>query len=515
MKSKKIFTSAVFTLLLGFLLFGNILISESSDANLWIFSGEFPLPTPTITPTTPPTETPTPIPTETPSPTPSETSTPEPTPSETPIPTISASPSPTPTSTPFVYIDPLIVDNPQAEFTGSWTTSSYSQDRYGADYRFTAQGDGSAYGIFRPTLPATGQYQIYEMHPQGTNRTTEAEHIIVHASGETTIKVDQQSFGGTWILLGTYSLTQGTTCYVKITNKFSDSSKVVMADAIKFAYVNIVPSPTPSPTPVITPSPIPTPTPEGGIPPFGQFVQEVIDELLERKANDTSGYLMTDVYGKYTGVTETLWYKNVSYMWNEYKKGESLVVGSTTYYPYGHSYCSGLTLEVFHRAMKKRDAYLGIAVANENWNGIGTKGIFVIKKLWNVIRIYYSDTGALVSSSPCPATALDLSGIGKIITMGDSSKFEQVQKYDFCDISRNTGSGHSVIFIEWVRNSSNVIIGFKYFSSQSSTKGQGYATEYFSDSGGTVLKSMFRAGRVYDDPKDNTANKIREANINT
>jgi hypothetical protein len=56
-------------------------------------------------------------------------------------------------------------------------------------------------------------------------------------------------------------------------------------------------------------------------------------------------------------------------MWNECVKGEAVNIGGSTYYPYGMSYCSGLTLEIFHRAMKKRDKDLGIAEANENWNG--------------------------------------------------------------------------------------------------------------------------------------------------
>lgn len=493
-----------------------IVIAQSEKPNLWIIYGEGSGPTPTPTPfiTPLPTETPSPSPTDTATPTPTET----PSPTDTPTPTETETPTPsfTPTPTPPVYIDPLIVDNPQAVFTSSWNTGSSASDKYGSDYRFITSGTGLETGTFTPNLPVSGNYEIYEWHPQGTNRATDAEIIVHHASGESIVKINQQVNGGKWNLIGTYYLSEGTSCYTRITDNFTNTgSLVVLADAFKFAYVNTVPSPTPSPTPAITPTPIPTPTPEGGIPVFGYFVQQVIDELEQKKAQGIHGYLMKDLYGKYTGVTDTLWYKGTSYMWNECKPGEAVNIGGTIYYPYGCSYCSGLTLEIFHKAMKKRDKYMGIAEANENWNGIGTLGIFVIKKLWNVIKIYYNDTNEVVSNSPSPATALQMSGIGKIITYGDSSKFEDVKPYDFCDISRTTGSGHSVVFIEWVRNTQNTIIGFKYYSSQGSTEGQGYATEYFSDSGGTVIKAYFHAGRVYDDPKDYTQNTIREVAIHS
>lgn len=423
---------------------------------------------------------------------------PTPVPTPTPTPTV----TPTPTATPS-WIDPLIIDNPEAEFMGDWTVSAYSVDRYGNDYRFTSPGDGSNFAVYRPNLPLDGDYVVSEMHSSGSNRTTDAELLIFDGVSTQTLRVNQQQQSGIWVELGTYSMRAGTECYVIITNNVSDTG-VIMADAIKFAYVNTVPSPTPTATPT------PYPTPTSAIRPFGEYVQQVIDELEERKVNDTSGYLHLDVWGKYTGVTETLWYQNSSYMWNECAKDEAVVHNGNTYYPYGKSYCSGLTLEIFHRAMKKRDAEFGLPESEENWNGLGTKGIFIIKKLWNVIKIRYSDTGQYITNSPCPAEALALSGIGEIITMGDESKFEDVRRYDFCDLSRTTG-GHSVIFLEWIRaQDDNRIIGLKYYSTGYSTNGQGESSEYFEGEGGSVLKNWFRAGRVYDHPSENTVNQIRE-----
>jgi len=424
--------------------------------------------------------------------------TPTPTSTATPTPTSTSTPTPTPTSTP----DPEVVDNddgaPGYTETGSWSTSG-STGYNGGTYRYATVG-----GAHTATWEANqiaGNYDVEVIYRAGTNRASSTKYVIHASGGDQTVYIDQTQNDLVWVDLGNFAFDAGSQS-ITLDAAGSSGNSVVISDAVRFTYTSGG-SPTPTPTP--------TPTPSGTAAPFGDYVQEVIDELEYRKATDTSGYLMKDLWGKYTGVTETLTYQDTSYMWNECAPGEPVEIGGSTYYPYGKSYCSGLTLEIFHRAMKKRDIDLGIAEEDEDWNGLGTLGIFIIKKIWNVIIIHYSDTGELVTSKPSPPTALEMSGLGYTITYGEESKFEDVQMYDFCDISRSTGTGHSVVFINWVRDGSNNIIGLQYYSSQGSTNGQGYNTEYFYGSGGTVLKSYFHAGRVYDDPADNTTNTIREA----
>ena len=417
-------------------------------------------------------------------------------------------PNPTPaTKSVRSLIDPIIIDNSDAEFKGSWEKGEVAKDKYGKDYRYIEAGNGSNYALFRPHLPATGLYDVFEWHGEGKNRTNEAEIVITHAQGKERVLVDQKTGGGKWSFIGRLALSEGKDCYVKVTDRFSrKTGDVVIADAFKFNLVMADSAIKKISTPRKTPAP-------KSIKPFGFYVQQVIDELEKRKKKGASGYLMKDKYGKYTGVTQTLYYRGKAYMWNECKPGERVKFPGGGYYkPYGQSYCSGLTLEIFHRAMKKRDRDMGIPDGKENWNGLGTKGIFIFKKLWNVIRIRYKDTGKLVSSRPSPATAIEISGLGKVITYGDTSKFDQVRKYDFCDISRSTGYGHSIVFLGWKRRKRDGrIIGFRYYSTQKKTDGQGYRTEYFEGYGGKVLKSQFHAGRVYDHPRDWAKNHIREA----
>ena len=75
---------------------------------------------------------------------------------------------------------------------------------------------------------------------------------------------------------------------------------------------------------------------------------------------------------------------------------------------------------------------------------------------------------------------------------------------DFLSYSTTPAGGHSVIFIDWLRDDQGAIIGLKYFSSNlSGSKGPGYGQGKFSDSnnGKGLLRSSLRIARV-DATKD-------------
>lgn len=73
-------------------------------------------------------------------------------------------------------------------------------------------------------------------------------------------------------------------------------------------------------------------------------------------------------------------------------------------------------------------------------------------------------------------------------------KFHLAQKGDFAQIWRKNGSGHSVIFMGWIYQGRK-IVGLKYWSTQKSTKGIGYRTEYIHGKKGIVLEKVY-IGRV-------------------
>ncbi len=127
----------------------------------------------------------------------------------------------------------IIIDNPAAAVVGTWTTNNTATDKYGANYYYKQVGTGAAYVEYRPTLQASGNYNVYEWHSAGTNRTTDAPIQIGYNGGTQTVTINQQSNGGTWVLLGTFNFSAGTTGYVRIKDNFTTGT-VVIADAVKF-----------------------------------------------------------------------------------------------------------------------------------------------------------------------------------------------------------------------------------------------------------------------------------------
>ena len=82
------------------------------------------------------------------------------------------------------------------------------------------------------------------------------------------------------------------------------------------------------------------------------------------------------------------------------------------------------------------------------------------------------------------------------LTAGDGSLVSQwsdIQAGDFIQFWRNSGSGHNAIFIDWEYDINDNIIGFVYWSTQGSTDGIGYNSEYFS----SVDPNHFYATRVH------------------
>ncbi len=129
------------------------------------------------------------------------------------------------------------IDNVTASFYGAnWSTGTSAGDKYGPDYRFKSKGNGSEYARFRPAIPGTGNYAVYEWHTQGANRTHSAPHAVLHGGGTTNHTVNQQTAGGRWNLLGAYNFKEGIAGDVRISDAFPDTGAVVMADAIKFRH---------------------------------------------------------------------------------------------------------------------------------------------------------------------------------------------------------------------------------------------------------------------------------------
>ncbi len=133
----------------------------------------------------------------------------------------------------------LIIDNPQATFTGSWSTGTSSGDKYGADYRFiTGQTGETGTAQWRPNIALAGNYDVSCWYPQGANRATAAPYIVYWNGGSQQVNMNQQSGGGTWhVLVSNKPFVTGTAGYLKLGNATGQTSLVVMADAARFFQV--------------------------------------------------------------------------------------------------------------------------------------------------------------------------------------------------------------------------------------------------------------------------------------
>jgi hypothetical protein len=125
----------------------------------------------------------------------------------------------------------VIVDNPQATYTGSWTIGSSATDKYGADYRYHTTATVNEPATFTANITA-GAKNTYAWWPQGPNRSKKAPYIITHSGGSTTVNKNQQASGGSWQSLGNYTFNAGNNT-IKL-SCWTTTGYIVVADAVKF-----------------------------------------------------------------------------------------------------------------------------------------------------------------------------------------------------------------------------------------------------------------------------------------
>ena len=182
-------------------------------------------------------------------------------------------------------------------------------------------------------------------------------------------------------------------------------------------------------------------------------------------------YLLNNDYEHYNGVTQNIVYKGTTLL-------RANPDGSKS------SHCVGLTFEVFFKAMQARNTDAGIS--KDNLNDMSYENITDFMLTW------YAALDTPKSQGNQLAGAIEKYGLGTRIT-----NLEEARTGDFIDFDRTTSSGHTAVFLNWIRDNNN-IIGLKYWSSNVSTNGINYKEEYFSDSvsTGIVYRSQFYIGRV-------------------
>ena len=129
----------------------------------------------------------------------------------------------------------LILDNSDSatQLVGSWTTSTFSSDRIGANYLHDNRtGKGSKSVIYNPVIPATGSYTVAVYWNSSADRATNVPVTIAHNGGSATVQIDQTAPGGQWVDVGSFNFSQGSGSSVTISN--AGTSSFVIADAVRF-----------------------------------------------------------------------------------------------------------------------------------------------------------------------------------------------------------------------------------------------------------------------------------------
>jgi hypothetical protein len=150
----------------------------------------------------------------------------------------------------------------------------------------------------------------------------------------------------------------------------------------------------------------------------------------------------------------------------------------------GSTYCTGYTFAVFFVTALNRGLL----------NDFTDSDIKKIQQVWN--------QGEAKNYPKLCVDAISNS-INNNEPLGEEVSLNDAKSGDFCQIWRTNISGHSVILIDKVEKNGK-IIGLKYYSSNgkrnpaTNRTGAGEATEYYSDSGGTMLRNKTYFARLND-----------------
>ncbi len=127
----------------------------------------------------------------------------------------------------------IIVDDVSAKFVGTWLTSTSIAGYNGVGYHTHTAGTGTNTVTWGFTIPTAGSWQVYARWTGYSNRATNAKYTVNSAGGASTVIVNQQINGRTWVLLGTYNFNAAGYSVLLSDN----ANGYVIADAIRLVYV--------------------------------------------------------------------------------------------------------------------------------------------------------------------------------------------------------------------------------------------------------------------------------------
>ncbi|MBA4148258.1 MAG: family 43 glycosylhydrolase [Verrucomicrobia bacterium] len=132
----------------------------------------------------------------------------------------------------------VLIDNPNASFTGTWTLSTNSTERFGPDYHYARTSNSVTHSArFTPNISTAGKYDVYTLYSSGSNRSAFAPWLVSAQGGTNTVYINQKENGGSFRTLATErNFAQGTSGFVQLSNNTGETNSVVIADVVAFLY---------------------------------------------------------------------------------------------------------------------------------------------------------------------------------------------------------------------------------------------------------------------------------------
>ncbi|HSU52547.1 MAG TPA: hypothetical protein VLT36_00650, partial [Candidatus Dormibacteraeota bacterium] len=134
----------------------------------------------------------------------------------------------------------LILDNPDATYSGNWTIGTSSPDEYGTYFQYattTTSPSPTSMATYAPNIITPGKYDLYIWYPQGDNRSANAQVPVLCSDGFLSYSKDQTVGGGAWQPLATaLNFSAGSGGYAGIANNTGENGKIVASDAFKWVY---------------------------------------------------------------------------------------------------------------------------------------------------------------------------------------------------------------------------------------------------------------------------------------
>jgi hypothetical protein len=148
----------------------------------------------------------------------------------------------------FVCTNAVVVDNPEAEVSGSWVSSaSMTGQFFGTNYLHSnKQASDSLWLRYRPNLPDTGNYRLQAIWNGPNERATAARVEIVGADGVVTGTVDMTQNVGQWKTVGFYRFAAGNAGSARLLTAGS-AGNYVIADAFRWTRTDETSQPEPDP----------------------------------------------------------------------------------------------------------------------------------------------------------------------------------------------------------------------------------------------------------------------------